>query len=218
MRRVLRVCALLIAGMPALAASKTHIISFGKWQAVKLDGGGNTEAGELRVRTLMVDEKVKEYTVGQPHEVTDRLFVVASAFRLNDGLPGERQPRWIWQRGGWVQVDRSSGRVTPLKLANFDVHLSVANWYRDYIAYCGVSEEDKRIYAMVMQLGRRKPVLRKEFGAIGKSASGDPLCRAPIWQRNPVRVEFNIADGMNLVFTIQGAALQLSAGEEDDTD
>jgi hypothetical protein len=211
-------CVLAMTVVPALATSKTHIISFGKWQVVKVDGGADTEAADLRVRTLLVDGQVKEYTVGQPHDVTDRLFVVASTFRLNDELPGEKQPKWIWQRGGWVQVDRSSGRITPLKLANFDLQLSVASWYRDYIAYCGVSEQDKRVYAMVMQLGRRKPVLRKELEGTAKSAGADPLCRAPIWQRKPVRVEFNIANGPNLVFTIQDRAWELIAGEEDDSD
>ena len=41
---------------------------------------------ELKVRPLFVDTRLKEYTTGTPHELTDRLFVVRRAFRVNDTL------------------------------------------------------------------------------------------------------------------------------------
>jgi len=35
---------------------------------------------DLKVRPLFVDTRLKEYTTGTPHELTDRLFVVRRAF------------------------------------------------------------------------------------------------------------------------------------------
>ena len=73
---------------------------------------------DITVRALYVDAKLKEFTTGKPHDVTDREFVVRRAFRINDALPEirTRRPKWLWQRGGWLLVDRVSGKVTQLKL------------------------------------------------------------------------------------------------------
>ncbi len=42
----------------------------------------------MKVRALYVDGKLKEFVTGEMHEVTDRLFVVRRAYRLNNNLPG----------------------------------------------------------------------------------------------------------------------------------
>ncbi|MGA7632099.1 MAG: hypothetical protein WCB11_15155 [Terriglobales bacterium] len=53
-------------------------------------------------------------------ELTDRLFAVRRAFRVNDALPSENADprtngaRWRGQRGGWLLVDRLTGRVSQL--------------------------------------------------------------------------------------------------------
>jgi hypothetical protein len=49
-----------------------------------------------------VDARLKEYTTGSPHDITDRLFAVRRAFRLKDHLPPGIHliPRWRWQTGG----------------------------------------------------------------------------------------------------------------------
>src|ERR1700693_1056073 len=93
---------------------------------------------DLKVRPLFVDTRLKEYTTGTPHELTDRLFVVRRAFRVNDALPSENSnangnanaARWQWQRGGWLLVDRVTGRVSQLNLPEFDPFYSPASWYR----------------------------------------------------------------------------------------
>src|SRR5580658_6907988 len=88
------------AGAPA----KVHVIGFGKWMPVQWVRG--SAAGDkgltIKIRALVVDGRVKEYTLGAPHEVTDRLFVVRRVFRVNDSLPEDSAPRWQWQRGGWL--------------------------------------------------------------------------------------------------------------------
>jgi hypothetical protein len=157
------------------AVPKPHVITFGKWISAKWPNATGRKLLDLKVRPLFVDTRLKEYTTGTPHELTDRLFVVRRAFRVNDALPTENgnAPRWQWQRGGWLLVDRLTGRVSQLSLPEFDPFYSTASWYRDYIAYCGVSEDGKKLYAVVAQIGRRKPILRLGMPASRLGAHAD---------------------------------------------
>ncbi len=126
-------------------------------------------AGEnsLKIRALLLDGAQKEWTTGDPHDVTDRSFVVRRAVRLNDALPDEKPgtksasvaARWVWQRGPWLQVDRVTGHVTALKLPDYDPGVSQVIWFRDYAAYCGLTASGKSLYAIVAQLSARKPLL-----------------------------------------------------------
>jgi hypothetical protein len=59
------------------------------------------------------------------------------------------------------------GHISAIALPEFDPYYSVASWYRDYAAYCGVSDDGKKIFAIVFQVGRRKPVLKKPLGDAG---------------------------------------------------
>jgi hypothetical protein len=142
--------------------------------------------------------------------VTDRLFVVRRAFRVNDSLPDEtgKPPQWVWRLGGWISVDRQTGHVAQLNLPSFDGDSSEASWYRDYSAYCGASDDGSKTYMIVSQLGRRKPVLKKEFSG--------PACPAPRWERAPSRVIF-MAAGEKTSFLVHshGADLQTDAAEEE---
>ncbi len=205
---------LAILAAPLSAATKAHVISFGKWQAVSVETNDGVDHREVRVRPLSVDGRPKEYTMGQPHHVTERVFVVARVLRLNDALPDETQPRWIWQFAGWVQVDRNSGRITVLTLPNFDPPQSGASWYRDYVAYCGFSDDNARIYAVVMQLGKRKAVLRKQLQDTVPASSSGPPCAAT-WRRKPVRVEFAAGKTANLTFTMRTGTIEEGDPEED---
>ena len=183
-------CALLFCAVSLEA--KVHIISFSPWQKVKLVTGENEDRSwEMWVRTLSVDGRAREFTVGEMHEITDRVFVVRRAYRVNDALPSERgKQMWRWQRGGWLIVDRFTGGIKPLTLADFDPFYSTATWFRDYVAYCGVSEAGDHVYAMVVQVGRRKPLVKKPLGAALVGEAPDSECDAPEWQRHPLRVTF----------------------------
>jgi hypothetical protein len=88
-------------------ATRAHAVSFGKWIAIKWCVGKNeSKCLDLKVRTLYVDNRAREFTVGTVHDVTERVFVVRRAFRVNDSLPGETASPagWVWQRGGWSMV------------------------------------------------------------------------------------------------------------------
>ena len=201
------------------AVSKPHVVAFGKWTTAKwYVGPSENTAVDLRVRALFVDTRLKEYTTGLPHDVTERLFVVRRVFRVNDALPEEAgaQPRWQWQRGGWLLVDRVSGKVTQIALPEFDPYYSTASWYRDYVAYCGVSDDGKKLFAVVAQVGRRKPILKKPLGEPGGEDAPDSECPAPAWQRQPVRVTFQPEEDQKLTYAVRGHVVDIVNNEEDD--
>ena len=202
-----------------MAAPKVHVISFGKWISAQWNPGfeATEKPFSLKVRALVVDGRVKEYVTGSPHEVTDRLFVVRRAFRVNDSLPEDSSARWQWQRGGWLLVDRLTGHVAPINLPEFDAYYSSASWYRDYVAYCGVGEDGEKTYAVVAQLSRRKPVLRKQLsGTLPDESVPDSACAAPVWQRDPARVSFEAAGVAKQTYAIRGHVVDVVNDAEDD--
>lgn len=205
----------------AQSAAKIHVVSFGRWMTVQWTGGNGADgkAPTIKIRALIIDGRVKEYVLGAPHEVTERLFVVRRIFRVNDGLPEDSAPRWEWQRGGWLLVDRVTGRISAINLPEFDTLYSVASWYRDYVAYCGVADDGKKTYAVVAQLSRRKPVLKKSLAeGVAEDAAPDSACPAPVWQRGPVRVSFQAPSGAKEAFAIRGRIVDVvnDAEEEDE--
>src|SRR5271170_4179550 len=153
------------------ATAKVHSVVFGAVRRVPYSAegdpaGNNGDEKELKVRPLLVDGKVKEWTTGDPHDVTDRSVAVRRALRINDALPGDpadKTEHWVWQRGPWLLIDRTNGHVTPLKFPDFDPSVSNLAWFRDYAAYCGLSAGGKQLYAVVAQVGGKKPLLMKKI-------------------------------------------------------
>jgi hypothetical protein len=184
---------------------KVHVVGLGAVKRVPYSRTGDpagASAGEesLKIRPLVVDGAVKEWTSGESHDVTDRTFVVRRAIRLNDVLPGEKSNagnHWVWQRGPWLLVDRVSGHVSALKLPDYDPGVSQVSWFRDYAAYCGLTSSGKSLYAVVAQLAVHKPVLAKKLTAFQVERT-EPVCAPVQWQREPFRVTFN-ASGMDAV-------------------
>ena len=118
--------------MPAWSASKPHVIFLGKPQAVKIFMGRDEgQSATISVRPLYVDTKLKDYTTGDVHDVTDRQFVVQRAYRLNDSLPEDppKQSKWIWRRGDCCSSIDVSGHIAQLKLPDFDTAISHVSWY-----------------------------------------------------------------------------------------
>jgi hypothetical protein len=226
--RVFLVLMVALCGASAMAASKPHIITFGKWTAVpwqsSREGDADEKPNTLKVRPLVVDARVREFTLGPPHDVTDRLFVIRRVFRVNDSLPQESAipPHWLWQRGGWLLVDRVTGRITALNLPEFDASYSIVSWYRDYAAYCGVSDDDRKVFALVTQIARRKPIVKwlieeTKFAVETHQAQiPDPPCRLPEWQRSPARVTFEANSATKRTYVIRGHSVDFSTTEEDD--
>jgi len=202
MRKRVLLAVLLLAATGWTATTKVHLVTFGPWIKVRLFVGPEADrVQEMKTRSLNIDGRSREFTIGDPHDVTDRTFVVRRAYRMNDALAS--QPDWKWQRDGWIMVDRTTGRISKINLPDFDPFYSVVSWFRDYAAYCGVSEGQK-LYAIVTQLGQRKPVVRNYVGAAKAGDDPDSECDAPVWQKDPVRVTFSPAGGQKLSFTVRG--------------
>jgi hypothetical protein len=208
---VFPVCVVLLC-TSGMAAPKPHVVAFGKWTTIKwVSGDEPGKPEDIRVRPLYVDGHIKEYTVGLAHDVTERAFVVQRMFRLNESLPQESgPPRWRWERGGWLLADRVTGKVQPVNLAEFDPYLSPVSWFRDYVAYCGLSDDGKKSYAMIVQLGRRKPLLKKPL-----TGSEMPECTAPEWQRGPVRAIFEPRGAQKFTFSVRSRAVDLTPEDSD---
>ena len=186
---------LFLLPLPCQAFAKDHIVALGSGKLVPYSSlsdpaGALANEKQLRVRPLMVDGKVKEWTQGESHPVTERTFVVRRAIRLDDTLPGDKVERWVWQRGPWLMIDRVKGSVTALHLPDYDPAVSSVAWFRDYAAYCGLTASGKQLYAVVAQLGAKKPVLAKKLATWTVGEDKPPACTSAVWQREPLRVTF----------------------------
>jgi hypothetical protein len=204
-------------------------------------GFGSGEDG-LKIRALLVDGVLKEWTTGESHDVTDRSFVVRRVMRLNDYLPGdkqgpndkvgpndkagpgdkleagEKQGHWVWQRGPWLLVDRATGHLTALKLPDYDPGVSQVSWFRDYGAYCGVTASGKSLYAVVAQVTARKAVLAKKLVAFDPENHADPACGLAEWQREPLRITFHPAGKDAESFDIVPGSAVLVEDSEDEAE
>lgn len=199
--------------IPLAAATKPPVVAFGKPLPVKMFvGPADEQSLDMQVRPLHIRGQLREFTTGEPHDVTDRLFVVRRAYRINDRLPEDEKkaPRWRWQRGGWLLVDRLSGRVQSLSLPDFDPFYSVVSWYRDYAAYCGISDDGDKLFAVVAQVGRRKPLLHRQLGIPQQREAPDSECAEPRWERAPARVTFQPTGSQPVTFEVRGHAADLA--------
>jgi hypothetical protein len=199
---------------PLAAASKPHTVFLGSgkivaYSVVSDPAGALPTEKQLRVRPLLVDGKVKEWTNGDAHPVTDRTFVIRRALRLNDSLPGDKTEHWIWQRGPWIMIDRVKGSITALHLPDYDPAVSNVVWFRDYAAYCGLTASGKQLYAVVAQLSGRKPVMAKKISTWLPAENHPPACAAAVWQREPLRVTFQPTDAASVSYNLVGMSAVL---------
>jgi len=219
----------LFAAAPAAQAAprKPHVVALGAARRVHYSKAGDpagAAAGEeeLKIRALMLDGALKEWTTGEAHDVTDRSFAVRRAIRLNDALPGEKQgsgdKHWVWQRGPWLLVDRVTGHILALKLPDYDPGVSHVSWFRDYGAYCGLNASGKSLYAVVAQVAARKPVLARKLAAFDPESHPDPVCGPPEWQREPLRITYHPGGKDAVSFDIVPGSAVLVADSADEAE
>lgn len=215
---------LLVAAPPVAAAKlKFHSVALGAVRTVSYSAEGDPAGAlpgetKLRVRPLVVDGKVKEWTTGEVHDITDRSFTVRRAVRINDALPTDREVRWVWQRGPWLLVDRTSGRVSALRLPDYDPSVSDVVWFRDYAAYCGLNASGKELYAVVAQVAARRPVLSRRLVRWNLADHPTPACAAAVWRRNPLQVSFSPTGGTAVSYNLIGtSAVLVEDGDTSDS-
>ena len=202
------------------AAPKIHTVTLGQFHRVPYtqpDATPDTKSDEtstLKIRPLFVDDRQKEWTTGEIHDVTDRTFTVRRALRINDSLPADTAARWVWQPGPWLSVDRVTGHITALHLPDFDSAVSDVVWFRDYAAYCGIATTAKGgLFAIVAQLGARRAVVQKQIGQWPQSDHFIPVCQPAQWQRLPMRVTLKPTGGDPTTYDVVGTS---SIVEEND--
>ena len=195
------------------APRKAHIVILGAAKRVPYSKAGDpagaaTGETELKIRALLLDGALKEWTTGDAHDVTDHTFVIRRALKINDTLPGDKLGHWVWQRGPWLVVDRVTGHAVELHLPAYDPAISRVTWFRDYAAYCGLTPAGKSLYAVVTQLGVRKTILRKRLEAYNCDTvpPGFPACSPPEWQRDPTRVTFHLFGNEAFTFDLAPGA------------
>ena len=227
---VLAMAAILAVSAAVEAAPrKVHTVVLGAARKVLYSKAGDpagaaTGENELKIRALLVDGVLKEWTTGDAHDVTDRSFVVRRVIRLNDALPSDKpaptdkQGHWVWQRGPWLLVDRATGHVVALKLPDYDPGVSQVSWFRDYGAYCGVTASGKSLYAVVAQVAARKAVLARKLAAYDPESHADPVCALAEWQREPLRITFHAAAKDSVSFDVVPGSAVLVEDSGDETE
>ena len=213
------------------APRKVHVVALGAVRRAPYSKTGDPAGaapGEdsLKIRPLVVDGNIKEWTTSEVHDVTDRSFVVRRVMRLNDSLPADKPDqksasaasRWVWQRGPWLLVDRTTGHITALKLPDYDPSVSKVAWFRDYAAYCGLTSSGKSLYAVVAQIAARKPVLARKVSAFDPATHVEPPCATTEWQREPLRATFHPAGKDAVSFDIVPGSAVLVEDSEDQTE
>ena len=207
------------------AGHKVHTVFLGAVKRVPYSKAGDPAGAapgenELKIRALIVDGVVKEWTTGEAHDVTDRSFVVRRVMRLNDALPGDSSAKehWVWQRGPWLIVDRITGHVVALKLPDYNPGVSQVSWFRNYGAYCRVTSSGKSLYAVVAQLAARKPVISKKLTAFEAENHPEPICAAADWQREPLRVTFHPGGKDAVSFDVAPGSAVLVEESDDDAE
>lgn len=105
-------------------------------------------------------------------------------------------------------MDRVSGKVQQITLPEFDLYYSQASWFRDY-APCGTSDDGQKAFAVIVQIGKRKPLLRKAW-----AESSHEGCPAPVWQRNPARVTFATKEDPKLTFAVRRRSVDVATEDE----
>jgi hypothetical protein len=206
------------------APPKTHTVNLGPTRKVPYTPPESTpdnkseDSTTLRVRALVVDGLQKEWTVGEVHDVTDRSFVIRRALRLNDSLPSE-PPRWTWQPGPWILVDRVTGHITALHLPAYDAQISDVIWFRDYGAYCGIATTAKGgLVAIVAQLGARKPIVQKTIAPWPQPIPPHPACALSTWQRTPMRATLHPTGAPPLTYDITGTTSLIEENDPPEDD
>ncbi len=194
---------------------RVHSVALGAFKRVPYSKLGDPAGAlasdtELKVRPLVVDGRVKDWTAGEAHDVTDRSFAVRRALRINDALPSDKADHWVWQRGPWLLVDRVAGHTTPIKLPDYDPSVSDVSWFRDYAAYCGLTSTAKQLYAVVAQVAARKPLVVSKLGPWDATAPRTAAACGPSrWQREPLRITFQPSGAQPASFDLVGSSAVL---------
>ncbi len=86
------------------------------------------------------------------------------------------------------------------------------------MAYCGLSDNADHLYAIIVEVGRKKPVVKKAMGPPLTAAAPDSECGPPLWERKPMRVTFAPMQKEKLSFTVRGRLAEIETLEKEEGD
>lgn len=101
-------------------------------------------------------------------------------------------------------VDRNTGRITQIKLPDFDPNYSDVGWYRDHAVHCGVADDAERVSAIVAQITTKKSLYKKQLERITGELPENVCAPPPLGNKNPARVSFAPHGGERLSVDIKG--------------
>lgn len=188
----------------------THTVFLGPWHTVPFSpnpDAANPTQSHLKVRALVIDGRIADWTEGNIHPVTESSYTVRQALRVNDSLPNAKHEHWIWQRAAWLSVNRLTGHVAVLHLPAFDPRVSHVVWFRDLAAYCGIRGGAKpQLTALVARIAVRKALVTTKLGswnpAQDPSLLSTPACAPATWQLDPLRIHFQPTVGKPLTYSL----------------
>jgi hypothetical protein len=193
LRREFLTCVIVCSlAAPALAKGpKIHSAAVGKAHPVYWTAADAPSVRlSLNVRPLIVDGRRKAWVFGDAHDVTDHTFVVLEVQHINDALPSDKVPHYIWQTASWLLAERNTGHVSAIHFTGYDPALSGISWFRDYAAFCSLNATGKILSAQVIQLGSHKPVAHKKVGSwplpnLPAAAAPDPSALPAVTDATP---------------------------------
>lgn len=184
---------------------RVHSAGLGLWHTVAYTpnpDATNPTPGQLRIRPLIVDGRLAEWTTGEPHMVTAQTFVVQQALRVNNALPTDPKPNWIWQLGPWLMANRSTGHVTTLHLPDFYPSISEVVWFQNYAAYCGLKPTGQFVYGIIVEAGVRKALASQKIAPWSPVSHPTPACAPALWQLDPLRVTLEPTAGRAVTYRV----------------
>jgi hypothetical protein len=114
-------------------------------------------------------------------------------------------------------VDRTSGHITALHLPAFDPQVSNVVWFRDYAAYCGITNTAKGgLVAVIAELGGRKPIIQKVIAPWPQATEPHPACVPAVWQRTPMRATLQPTGGSPVTYDVVGTSSFIEENDNSD--
>jgi hypothetical protein len=178
--------AAVLAALPAFSAAprKGHVVVLGATRKVPYSKVGDPAGAaqgenELKVRSLLIDGVLKEWTTGEAHDVTDRSFVVRRVIKLNDNLPSDGSTTAVKTGDKPATGDKASAGVKPASAPAASSARAASSWVWQRGPWLLVDRQTGHIVALKLpdyDPGVSQVAWFRDYGAYcGVTASGKSL-------------------------------------------
>lgn len=135
-------------------------------------GGAAPGEDALKIRPLVIDGNIKEWTTGRSPRCDRPQLRGAARDAAQRHAPRRGPARKVrpCAKRPLGMAARSVAAGGPgyrphwrPEASDYNPGVSQVTWFRDYAAYCGLTSSGKNLYALVAQIAARKPVLAKKL-------------------------------------------------------